>query len=228
MIRNQQKSDLEIAHEVIGRLNRMSLPSITTEEMVERGLLFAKTDPSVDEIAQALVYFHYKGIATQDLSSYLENALIKNPTDLHNWWRQTESQREDFQSRLTELIHAPQRAIRERAASDRTILGREMLITCTFDESGDDRYRFYPMTVEAGYKYVLQVLYRKSDWWRRVRQCALPDCKAFFLRKVSELGGRPRDYCTPECQLKADGKKALKRQKKQRRLARQTRARSKK
>ena len=72
-----------------------------------------------------------------------------------------------------------------------------------FDKQGDWFPRFFPMTIESAYTYVLQLLYNeKHDRWKRLAKCEW--CGSYFLKKRGS--GRPRKYCTDDCTEMADQK----------------------
>lgn len=217
----KEKSAIEDARDTIWVLNHLPIPALTPQEVIEHGLLLAKPSPTDEEMTKAAVFYHYTNFASGTLRQHLEMSM--QPATVRKWWADNESQRTSFRARLAELVLKPQQAIRE-AKNDWKQLDREMLITVGIDQdTGETTHKFFPLTVEAGYKYVLQALCnRDRDRWKRLRQCGYSECQAFFYRKPSKSGGRPRDYCTSECQELNDQKgPALIRQKEQRRKRKQ-------
>ena len=141
--------------------------------------------------------------------------LARKPERLRDWWEKIGSHRRKFRSRLDELVNDRDRAISKRQSASIKILRRELTIGTRLDDKGDPIHRFIPWTIEAAYEYVLQKLYNKENQtWKRLRECS--HCRSYFLRSAGGAGGRPRDYCTPECQKKSDQKNALIRQRKAR------------
>ena len=209
---------LQIAHSSVLWVNRAykGIPTLTTDEVIERGLLLAKIEPSDQDIAKAWIYVGVHELATANLDArFSVKGLAEDTTLPRDWWASCESERKNFLSRLNELMKSPNKARTKHRAADLKIIRNELLVTCGFDDQGKDVCRFFPMTIEAAYKYVLLGLYSKEQKrWKRLRKCG--NCQSIFIRKISEVGGRPRDYCTPECQKKSDQKKALIRQKKAR------------
>lgn len=199
------------AHQSVTAINRICKP-LTAEQVIERGLVLAKAEPSDQDIARALFYYSHPGLIHGSLA---ERNLTKVPPLLQNWWADCKSERSDFLSRLDALMQSPYKARARHMAADLKLLRENLLITADLDGEGKTVCRYFPRTFEAGYKFVLLLLYsEKEQRWKRLRKCGR--CQSIFWRKISEVGGRPRDYCTPECQKKADQKKALIRQRHQR------------
>lgn len=214
MSQKQEKLPLEAARDLIFVLNRLPIPPLTSEQVIERGLLLAKPVPSDDEMIRAAVFYHYSGFATGQLSTHLQKHLPRSTAV--EWWNENEVERRQFRGRLAELINDPSKAT-SRVRLDLELLDREMLIAAGIDfETGEIIHKFFPLTTEAGYKFVLLKLCSNARW-KRLKICGFEKCGAIFYRRPSKAGGRPRIYCTPECQLLADQQKALDRQKKQRR-----------
>jgi len=210
------------AHHVVTEINSLSEP-ITEEQTIERGLLLTKPEPSDQDIARALMSVGNRRIFPDAL---VEQNLLRDPSALVKWWTNRESDRLGFRSRINELMQSPNHSRTKHFAADLKFLRHKLLITCELDAQGKTINRVFPMTIEAAYRYVLVLLYRQEKKrWKRLRKCGY--CQTFFLRKVSEVGGRPRDYCTPECQKKADQKKALVRQRNRRRRAKQSKRKRK-
>lgn len=209
---------LQEAHSSVTWVNRAysDIPQLTSDEVIERGLLLTKIEPSDQDIAKAWIYVGVHELASALLEErYSVKGLARRTAFMRDWWASCESERKNFLSRLNELMKSPNKARTEHMAADLKTIRNDLLITCDIDDQGKDVYRFFPMTVEAAYKYVLQALYNEErQRWKRLRKCG--NCQSIFIRKVSEVGGRPRDYCTPECQKKSDQKKALVRQRKAR------------
>ena len=205
------------AHLLISSINSVysDIPPLGTDEVIERGLLLTKIEPSDQEIAKALIYFKIRELVSGSIENYSVESLARRTEFMRDWWAGCESERKSFLSRLNELMQSPDKARAKHMAADLKTIRNELLITCDIDDQGKDVSRFFPMTIEAAYKYVLLGLYNKEQKrWKRLRKCG--HCKSIFIRKISEAGGRPRDYCTPECQKKSDQKKALIRQRKAR------------
>ena len=198
-----------IAHGAMTVLRHFSdeVGPLTADEIIERGLLFAKTNPTQQEVADAMLHYSFvelkdKIVSERPPPDTLLSALM---------WRDAKKQREDFRARLEEIIKSPNEAGVKHKAADMKLLRNELLVTGDIDDQGVGFCRFYPMTIEAGYMYVLQALYnKKQKRWKRLRKCG--HCQSIFFRKISEAGGRPRDYCSPECQKKHDQEMALVRQ----------------
>ncbi len=209
---------LQEAHLSVTWVNRAykGIPTLTTDGVIERGLLLTKIEPSDQDIAKAWIYVGVHELVSANLDHrFSVTGLAQQTAITRKWWASCESERKKFLSRLNELMKSPNKARTEHRAADVKIIRNELLITCGFDDQGKDVSRFFPMTIEAAYKYVLLGLYSKEQKrWKRLRKCG--HCRSIFIRKVSEGGGRPRDYCTPECQKKSDQKKALIRQRKAR------------
>jgi len=202
-------SNAQVAMRLLQLLSA-EVPKLPTDEVIERGLLFAKTNPTQQEVAEAL--FYYRFVELKDKVATTRTIRREDPLVAALTWNIAKEQRQDFRARLKELMQSPDKARAKHMATDMELLRKELLITGDIDDQGIAFCRFYPMTIEAGYKYVLQALYNKEQKrWKRLRKCG--HCKSIFIRKISEVGGRPRDYCTPECQKKADQQKALIRQK---------------
>ena len=210
------KDLFKTAHQSVAAINRTSrhLSTLTTDQAIEQALLLTKAEPSDQDIAGAAVYFALKGqITSQHANAGItfESSLLKQPSFLQRWWAACRSERSDFLLRLNELMRAPDKARARHMAADFQLLRKRLLIIGDLDDEGEIVPRLYPMTIEAGCIYVLQALYNKEHKrWKRLRKC--PHCQSIFIRKISKVGGRPRDYCTAECQEKADQKRALVRQ----------------
>ena len=209
---------LQKAHSSVTWVNRAysDIPQLTPDEVIERGLLLTKIEPSDQEIAKAWIYVGVHELTSALLEErFSVKGLARHTAFTRDWWASCESERKNFLSRLNELMKSPNKARTEHMAADLKTIRNDLLITCDIEVQGNGVIRFFPMTVEAGYKYVLQALYNEErQRWKRLRKCG--NCQSIFIRKVSEVGGRPRDYCTPECQKKSDQKQALIRQRKAR------------
>lgn len=208
---------LEQMHESVTLINRIysDVPKLDSEEVIERGLLLTKLEPTDEEIAKALIYVGVHELVTGSLEKWHVEGITQRTEFLSDWWAKSESDRQKFRHRLDELLKNPVQARTKHKDADLDVLRRDLLIVTDFDGQGADVHRFFPMTIEAAYTFVLQALYKKKhERWKRLRKCG--HCQSVFIRKISEVGGRPRDYCTAECQRKADQKKALVRQRKQR------------
>ena len=192
------------------------IPQLTSDEVIERGLLLTKIEPSDKEIAKAWIYVGVHELASALLEErFSVKGLARRTEFRRDWWASCESERKSFLSRLNELMQSPDKARAKHMAADLRSLRKKLLITCDIDDQGNVVNRFFPMTVEAGYKFVLQRLYHADHKrWKSLRKCG--HCQSIFIRKISDFGGRPRDYCTPECQKKSVQKKALIRQRKAR------------
>ena len=213
MPNEDKKLPLEEARDTLFALNHLPIPPLTAEQVIERGLLLAKRSPTDREMVRAAVFYHYSGFAVGSMGKHFEDHLPLETAQ--HWWAENESHRNRFRERLADLSQQPQKAI-NASKSELQQLDWELLIAAGIDhETGEITHRFFPLTVEAGYMYVLQGLCSKERW-KRLRQCRFDGCGAFFYRKPSLAGGRPRVYCTQDCQLKSDRENALARQKKQR------------
>ena len=195
------------AHQSVTAINRICKP-LTAEQVIERGLVLAKAEPSDQDIARALFYYSHPGLIHGSLA---ERNLTKVPPLLQNWWADCKSERSDFLSRLDALMQSPYKARARHMAADLKLLRENLLITADLDGEGKTVCRYFPRTIKAGYIFVLQALYnKKQKRWKRLRKCG--HCQSIFFRKISEAGGRPRDYCSSECQKKHDQERALVRQ----------------
>jgi len=179
--------------------------TLTTDEVIRRGLIFAKESPLDQEIAKAIVYYHYKGIGGSQTRTYLDKQLQKYPKDLHEWWAGKESQRMQFRSRLTQLFDLPKTFRRRKKKKDIEVVRRDLVIITSLDDEGEKEYLYCPVTSEAAYIYVLMLLQKPKNI-QHLRRCANADCNAFFYGKTGEKGGRPRKHCSSECQSIADNK----------------------
>ena len=198
-----------VAHEAMTALRVLSadVPALPTDEIIERGLLFAKVSPTDQEIGEAMLYYRY--VELRDKVATESHRL--DPLVPALMWGQSMEQREHFRTRLKELMRSPAKARLKHMATDMKLLRNQLLIIGDLDDHGAGSCRFYPMTFEAGFTFVLLALYNKDQKrWKRLKKCG--HCRSIFIRKLSEIGGRPRDYCTPECQRNKDQKRALVRQ----------------
>ena len=201
----------DIAHEAQTALRLLAgnVPALSNEELIERGLLLAKTNPTEQEVAVAMLYYGFME---------LEHKIAKGRPGLDPlvpalMWAKAKKQRQRFRARLEELMRSPAKVKKKHQLADIKTLQQHLLIIQSVNDQGRLEQRFYPRTIEAAYTHVLVLLYlgENEQRWHRLRGC--PHCRSYFLRKASKAGGRPRDYCTPECQKKADQQKALIRQK---------------
>ncbi len=193
------------------RLLSADVPALSIDEVVERGLLFAKTNPTEQEIDTAMLYFGFMELKDEGAKySRREDPLVAALT-WHN--DNVKKQRQEFRARLKELVQSPVKAKKKHKVEDIKTLQEQLLVITSLDDQGRLEHKYYPRSFEAAYKHVLLRIYtdKTHQLWDRLRQC--PHCQSYFLRKASKAGGRPRDYCTPECQKKTDQQKALIRQK---------------
>lgn len=178
----------------IRAIHRMG-ESLTELQAVERGLLLSKRLPADCDIAKAMIYASARGnrhpIEQQTIST-----LLKSPDLLRNWWEDCSEARSRFRRRLAS----------RKFGANLKALNRDLLVTTEIGEDGTLLHRYHPMTVDAACRWVLLKL-RRPEIRKRLRQC--PECNGHFL--VNTMG-RPRIYCTAECQEAADQKAALKRQ----------------
>lgn len=208
----------------------LGTPPLDADELLEHGLLLAKSELSDEEMAKTKLFYGFGGLFPSpghsgqlDLSAkwWLKNSARR--AELRDWWAGIEPERAKFRARLAELKDTPNKALGS-AKADVKILRQQLVIVPDISAEGKLTHRFFPRTIEAFYCRLLLNLHQPKRQARLIR-CKRVDCRAFFLRKILRQGGRPRDYCSPECQSKADQKKALPRQKRKRMLDRQKRKR---
>ena len=212
---NQPRPLLHQAHAFIRSVRQIGSPPMTSEQIIERGLLFAKAEPSEAEMARAYRYYRFMILGGGERLGTLDDTLTDLPAILHKWWAETKTERRIFRSRLTEILQEPQKALSRRARYVKTIQNGVFMYADINDEGTEFLPRFHPLSNESAYQFVLFLLCTKERW-KRLKRCDYFKCRSFFYRKASPTGGRPRDYCTAECQKQADQKKALIRQKEQR------------
>ena len=228
---------LDQVHELVRQINLFysRLPVLTADEIIERGLLLTKGDPSDVEIAEAFVFFRMRELAAGDLESWWVDGIAEDTDLIRDWWEKIKSDREEFLRRLNELVRDRRQARNKHKMADTELLRKNLTPIPWMDDHGDIVFRHFPASIEAAWTLVLVLLCRKKfEKLNRLRTCAWEPCSAYFLRKVSEKGGRPQMYCSGVCQKKPDGKRSLVRQatseqrKKQRERRRKYREESKK
>ena len=228
---------LDKVHKLVRKINLFysRQPVLTPDEIIERGLLLTKGDPSDVEIAEVFVFFRMRELAAGDLESWSVDGIAGKTDLMRDWWEKIKSDREQFLRRLDELVRDRRQARNKHKMADTKLLRDNLTLIPWIDDHGDIVFRHFPVSNEAAYTFVLKLLYKKDfKNLNRLRTCAWEPCSAYFLRKVSEKGGRPQMYCSGVCQKKPDGKRSLVRQatseqrKKQRERRRKYREESKK
>lgn len=202
-------------HESVKLINRFysPVPQLTYDDVIERGLLLVRTEPTYLEMAEAFVYVVANELDAGDLKNWGLDLFAQDTERMRDWWAKSESYRQEFRRRLDELVSDPEQARGKHLDADTAVLRESLLGVLDFDNQGNFFPRFFPMTIVAAFTYVLHLLYNeKHNRWRRLTTCEC--CDSYFLRKGG--GGRPRKYCSTECYDKADQKMALVRQKRQR------------
>lgn len=208
---------LEQVHESITLINRIyaKVPTLTPEDVIERGLLLAKMEPSDQEIAEAFIYVRMRELRSGDLKKWSVEGIAQRTNVIRDWWVSIKSDRRKFRDRIDELVKDPDQARKMHQHADRRVVQENVLVVPWNDEHGDTRVRHFPMNIESAWKYVLQNLYNeKKKRWEHLRKCKWKPCSEYFWRKERKgsTGGRPREYCSPECQKKPDQERALIRQ----------------
>ena len=207
---------LDQVHELVRQINLFysGLGILSEDSIVNRSLYLTKGEPSDVEIAAAFLYFRMREAASGSLKFWDVEGLANKYSDkFRHWWQEIESDRRDFRCRLDELFNNRRQALERHQNADIQLLRDQATIIPWLGNNGEVAIRYFPASVEAGYTIALTLLYQKDfERLNRLRTCAWEPCSAYFLRKVSEKGGRPQLYCTSVCQKKPDGKGSLARQ----------------
>ena len=207
-------------HELVRQINLhySKLPLLSADEIIRRCFLLTKVDPTNLEIAEAFIFFRLRELSAGELSSkttkYWDVEGIAEKTDLmQSWWKEIKSDRIRFRNRLDELVLDRVSARKKHQIADAKVLQKSLTVIHRISDAGEPEARYFPKTTEAAYTLVLSLI-RNENFKAlvRVRICAWKPCSAYFLRKVSEHGGRPQIYCSSKCQRKPDEKRALVRQ----------------
>ncbi len=197
-----------------------------TDHVVELALRFTKESPSERDMAGMMAFYENTvecpALANEHmLSMFVSLSLNEDPEYRQraaNWWKKNASHRRKFRRLLEGLLDDPQKAISRRGKYLQYVQD-DMLIVCRFDDDGEFKQQYFPFSIEAVYHFVMALLTEpKSYCWKRLGRCARDDCGAFFLRPIAAgtEGGRPRTYCTPECQLAVNRSEASERMKRKR------------
>lgn len=211
---------LDQVHELVRQINLFysRLPLITPDEIIARSFLLTKGDPTNLEIAEAFLFFRMRELSAGKLSSektefwHVEG--IAERTDLmQGWWKEIKSDRYKFRNRLDELLLDRVSACEKHQTADTKVLRKYLTVIPQIDDASRTVVRYFPKTTEAAYTLVLALLYKNNfEKLACVQTCAWDPCSAYFLRKASNKGGRPKLYCSSVCQKKPDQKRALVRQ----------------
>ena len=207
--------ELDQVHELVRQINLhyARLPVLTPDEIIQRGLLLTKGDPSDVEIAETFLFFRMRELASGDLGSWSVEGIAAKTNLMRNWWGEIQSDRDRFRVRLDELIQDRHGAREKHLDGDIDLLQKDLAIIPYLGDSATVVFRYFPKSIVAAFTFVLSLIY-KEDFKKldRVQMCAWEPCSAYFLRRASRKGGRPQQYCSPECQKMPDRKKAVIRQ----------------
>ena len=217
---------LEAQTALLTLTDKIKGPFPGTEEVVRLALRFTKKNPSVRDMLEMMLLYQTTiedpSIADEAILSKSAELSLKNDPSFQqaapDWWEDNASHRRKFRRLLEGLLDDPQKAISRRGKYLQYVQD-DMLIVCRFDDDGEFKQQYFLFSIAAVYHFVMALLTEaKSYCWKRLGRCARDDCGAFFLRPIAAgtEGGRPRTYCTPECQLAVNRSEASERMKRRR------------